>query len=638
MVEAIDDTPASRKGLLPGDRITKIDGETTRNKTLQDSLRRLMGKPGERVTLTIVRQLNGKTKQFNVTMIREASRPTTSSSTRQSQGTSSDYVAVPTKEVRPVQWKGNKIVSRVLPYSDFISLFIRLPIAHAAATEQGVKVAVIQLAHTDKISSMTKQVAPGVEVKEHALESNKYENTELGKIIRKAGCRIVVIPDVDSWAEQLVIKSVRRLLADKILVIIPSDFSEDKEKIRTVNVLHSMGALTVGRVNRGSLVMQRTGQGRIAFNRHIRKIQTEVFSTVGLQPYNISTNPVATVTGVAALVLEKWPRLMSVQVRDKIIAGARRVWQATAIESGKLNERIHIDPITTEYTPNNEDEIFWFRVLDAAASLEVDTDVPRFLNMLNCHKAWEITKGEGTIVVVSDHGFHLKHPDLVDSIKATKHFGPRSFKHPYQNFHGTSMSRILLSIAPDAKIIPVLYSADSIRDSEELAKNIAKSFRYAAKQKADVISASWAGLFNKNEELLSALRYAVDGGVVASWFNYPESYPGLLRSRFTYSWWETERSIGFADRFLTDSPGFHPVEIEAGLSGTAPQAAGIAALVKSVNAELTPRQVEKLILENSTLIGSEILTPNVCRAVLAAKQLEGPPASSGAGYPVDYSK
>ncbi len=296
MVEAIDDTPASRKGLLPGDRITKIDGETTRNKTLQDSLRRLMGKPGERVTLTIVRQLNGKTKQFNVTMIREASRPTTSSSTRQSQGTSSDYVAVPTKEVRPVQWKGNKIVSRVLPYSDFISLFIRLPIAHAAATEQGVKVAVIQLAHTDKISSMTKQVAPGVEVKEHALESNKYENTELGKIIRKAGCRIVVIPDVDSWVEQLVIKSVRRLLADKILVIIPSDFSEDKEKIRTVNVLHSMGALTVGRVNRGSLVMQRTGQGRIAFNRHIRKIQTEVFSTVGLQPYNISTNPVATVT------------------------------------------------------------------------------------------------------------------------------------------------------------------------------------------------------------------------------------------------------------------------------------------------------------------------------------------------------
>lgn len=43
----------------------------------------------------------------------------------------------------PVVWNGNKIVSRVLPEPDFVSLFIRLPIAHAAAKGQGVKVAVI---------------------------------------------------------------------------------------------------------------------------------------------------------------------------------------------------------------------------------------------------------------------------------------------------------------------------------------------------------------------------------------------------------------------------------------------------------------------------------------------------------------
>jgi subtilisin family serine protease len=46
--------------------------------------------------------------------------------------------------------------------------------------------------------------------------------------------------------------------------------------------------------------------------------------------------------------------------------------------------------------------------------------------------------------------------------------------------------------------------------------------------------------------------------------------------------------------------GFHPVEIEAGLSGTAPHAAGLAALIKSVNADVTPQQIEELIVQNAT--------------------------------------
>jgi hypothetical protein len=120
-------------------------------------------------------------------------------------------------------------------------------------------------------------------------------------------------------------------------------------------------------------------------------------------------------------------------------------------------------------------------------------------------------------------------------------------------------------------------------------------------------------------EFLGAVRKAVDSGVVVSWFHYPEPYPGLLRSRFTYSTWERKPCIGFADRFLTDPPSFHPVEIEAGLSGTAPQAAGIAALAKSVNPELGPKQIEELIFSNSTAIGSGVLVPDAHRIVLAAR-------------------
>lgn len=268
--------------------------------------------------------------------------------------------------------------------------------------------------------------------------------------------------------------------------------------------------------------------------------------------------------------------------------------------------------------PKDEQAIFRFRVLDAAGALGVDTEIPWFLNMLNCQKAWEITKGQGTLVVVSDHGFHIKHPALTEHIQATKHFGQVSFDASDQNFHGTDMSRILLAVAPEARIVPVLCSGTS---REELADNIVQSFHYAAEQKADVVTASWSEFFNTNEKILAAIRRAVDSGTVVSWFHYPESYPGVLRSRFAYAQWG-ESPLGFSDRFLTDPPGFHPVEIEAGLSGTAPQAAGIAALVKSVNPKLTPKQIEDLIFQNSTPIGGGILIPDAYQIVVAAKKTD----------------
>ncbi len=112
----------------------------------------------------------------------------------------------------------------------------------------------------------------------------------------------------------------------------------------------------------------------------------------------------------------------------------------------------------------------------------------------------------------------------------------------------------------------------------------------------------------------------VDHGAVLSWFHYPKAYPGLLRSRFIY-WSEAGAPLGFADRFLTDPPGFHPVEIEAGLSGTAPQAAGLAALVRSVNPQLTPKQVGELIVQNATPIGAGVLIADAHKTVQAALDL-----------------
>ncbi|MHC4575683.1 MAG: hypothetical protein ACYS76_16445, partial [Planctomycetota bacterium] len=301
------------------------------------------------------------------------------------QGKRIDYHYTPTKEAGPVQWRGNKVISRVLPYPDLISLFIRLPIAHAAATGKGVRVAVVQLSSGDAVSSMVKRVVPGTDVQNYNFKTGKT-GVALAKDICRAGSRVAVIPDVHLWSKRSIVELTGQLLADKVVVVVPSDLAEDEDKIRTVNALHDMGAVTVGRVDRQSLVMEGRRAGRSPFNRHIRKIKTDLFSTVGLEPYDDSMNPVASAAGVAALVLEKWPALTPREVRRKMVTGARNVWQLTSIETGQIDPHVvAVDPVTTEYKVRDESKVFRFSVLDAAGSLEVDTEIPWFLNMLNCH-------------------------------------------------------------------------------------------------------------------------------------------------------------------------------------------------------------------------------------------------------------
>ena len=55
VIAPIEDTPAARAGILPGDRIIKIDGKITERMTLQNAVRQLRGDPGTKVTITIFR-------------------------------------------------------------------------------------------------------------------------------------------------------------------------------------------------------------------------------------------------------------------------------------------------------------------------------------------------------------------------------------------------------------------------------------------------------------------------------------------------------------------------------------------------------------------------------------------------------
>jgi len=69
IISPIDGTPAAKAGLRPGDVIVKIDGEPTKDIQLHETVKKLRGKPGTSVTLSIWRQ--EKEVLFDVEITRE---------------------------------------------------------------------------------------------------------------------------------------------------------------------------------------------------------------------------------------------------------------------------------------------------------------------------------------------------------------------------------------------------------------------------------------------------------------------------------------------------------------------------------------------------------------------------------------
>jgi carboxyl-terminal processing protease len=67
IITPIDDTPAYKAGLKPGDKIVKIDGEITKDLTLIEAVKKLRGKPGSDVEVTVLRESEKKLLDFKIT-------------------------------------------------------------------------------------------------------------------------------------------------------------------------------------------------------------------------------------------------------------------------------------------------------------------------------------------------------------------------------------------------------------------------------------------------------------------------------------------------------------------------------------------------------------------------------------------
>jgi len=66
IISPIDDTPAYNVGLKAGDKIVKIENEITKDLTLIEAVKKLRGKPGTKVNVTVLRESERKLLDFTI--------------------------------------------------------------------------------------------------------------------------------------------------------------------------------------------------------------------------------------------------------------------------------------------------------------------------------------------------------------------------------------------------------------------------------------------------------------------------------------------------------------------------------------------------------------------------------------------
>jgi thermitase len=281
------------------------------------------------------------------------------------------------------------------------------------------------------------------------------------------------------------------------------------------------------------------------------------------------------------------------------------------------------------------------------------------LTRINAQEAWQITTGNPEVIVaVVDTGVDATHPELKDRLVDGYDF-VNNDSTPEDNVgHGTFVSSIIAAdgnndegmsgLAPNVKIMPL-----KVLDRRGSGSNtaIARAIRFAADNGAKVINLSLGSPYSSSTAR-SAINYAVGKGVIVvaasgnearerNPVNYPAAYSNVISVGAT----------GTNDRIASFSSYNNAVDIVApgvnilgarsstnnmcraisgtdycassGTSFSAPYVAAAAAMVISVNPDLTPTQVQQVLEESATDLGTEGKDPYYGSGLLnAAKAVE----------------
>jgi len=267
---------------------------------------------------------------------------------------------------------------------------------------------------------------------------------------------------------------------------------------------------------------------------------------------------------------------------------------------------------------------------------------------LQMHNTWDITKGNEAIkVAIMDSGINVNHEDLegkVD-IASSRDF---TLQSPYiptsitdDDNHGTGVAGIVaaqgkgvIGVAPKVTLVSLkIANPDSNgqgNNKEAFISTAMLAFDYCAEEGFDVINLS-AGYYGTPSSFLKSKIEQCEGLVVCAVGNESENndatsapvYPACFDSPNIISVGATNNSDSLCafsdygsnsvnifapgeDIFLTTNNGKYISD--SGTSFAAPHVAGVAALIKSVNKDLSSSQIKSIITNSGDSI--TISTPS----------------------------
>jgi hypothetical protein len=470
---------------------------------------------------------------------------------------------------------------RVLPRPHFVTTVTRAPIAWTRSTGAGVRVAVTR--NHDEDLALVHLIAPDVTVESLKVdEEMRVAGRPLADLLSLRSIRILVIVEPGDFDAQALCECARAATRAGVAVFVTGDLGEEEEGVdaELVNDLAAAGAITVGRLDRA---------GRVR-GPDLARRQIDLFAPYGV---TFDRGAVLTAAGVGALVLAAEPSLTPERLKERLIHTADAMYQTSNPETGAWSPQgLHVDPKTGDYSPTKQ--AFHLRRVNAARAVGVHLDVRWPVEALNAPAAWKSATGQGVKVAVLDQGFHVENPAFEDHLVDRAAFFPGRGFAGYQNFHGTAMAKIVLALAPDASLV-FLHHSNEYGQMEAVTKAYADAIDYAIATGVDVITSS-AAPWPNTPEVHAAIDRAIAAGVVFVWFHYHGLNEAVIRPGF---FWDPRWEVGAFDRFFEDDK---PSDLEGGFSCTAPQIAGIAALILQNEPDLSPAEVKRRILETATVL------------------------------------
>lgn len=249
------------------------------------------------------------------------------------------------------------------------------------------------------------------------------------------------------------------------------------------------------------------------------------------------------------------------------------------------------------------------------------------LRMIDSEKGWDITQGsENVKIAIIDTGVDLDHPDLINRIAGGYNMLEDNNVPDDDNGHGTHVAGIIASQTNNYEgtagitwfnpIMPIkVMGSDGYGSTFDIARGII----WATDHGADVINLS-LGNYQGSKLLKQAVDYAYRHDVVmvaasgndnSSQPSYPAAYPKVLSVAAVDLNGDRANFSNYGDYIDVSAPGVtipstYIDEQYAALSGTsmaAPHVAALAALMRSINPNLSNKEIMDIIKGTSLDLG-----------------------------------